>query len=117
MPAPLGQQPRNRKFLLRMNEHEDAFVRGLAVTQHTSLNDVITGLIRDAMPPAAPSRTAPPEPPAPARAAPQPKPEPKKAARRPLKDRRKGSVKLTWSDVAGPPEPIPGQTAITDPDQ
>lgn len=112
MPAPIGQKPRDRKFLLRMTAGEDEYVRHLAVARHTSLNDAITGLIRDRMAAEQPPPPAP-QPPrnAPRTSAPEP---PKK--RRPLHDRRKGSAKLTWSDVS-PPEPIPGQTAITDDDQ
>lgn len=94
-----------------MTTPENEFVRRLASDQRTSLNDAITGLIRDRM---AASPYENPEPPAPP-AGPRPPADPAAPKkRRPLHDRRKGSVNLTWSDA---PEPIPGQTAITDPDQ
>lgn len=99
MPAPLGQQERNRKFLLRMTDDEDTYARARARRLGTSLNDAITGFIRDAM-----------------AAAPEPvRPEPERPAPSPQHKRRRP---LRTDRTAEPaPEPIPGQTSITDPDQ
>ena len=113
MPAPLGQQARTHKFLLRMTADEDAYARDRARRLGTSLNDAITGALRDAM--EAERRTAPdpaPVRPEPDRPAPAPLP-PRRKQRRPLR-----STQDRASDLIGPPpEPIPGQTSITDPDQ
>lgn len=112
MPAPLGQESRDKNFLLRMTGDENEFVRSLARMKKTSLNDAITGLIRDAMARAdaararmTSERTPPPDPPTP----------PAKPGRR--RGGHVNPVKLTFSDLGPPPEQIPGQPDITDPDQ
>lgn len=110
MPAPLGQQERNRKFLLRMTPQEDTFVRDRARSRGTSLNDAITGLIRDRMDAEAEFTNPEPIRPEPDRPDPKPLP-PRRKARRPLRSTAERAADLL------PPEPIPGQTAITDTDQ
>jgi hypothetical protein len=104
MPAPLGQQPRNRKFLLRMTAPEDEYVRGLARARSTSLNDAITGLIRERI--AAEQPTPPPTPP----------PAPPAAAEdtTPKKRRRLHSRNGLTEVYGPPPETSPGQTSITE---
>lgn len=110
MPAPIGQESRRRKFLLRMTDREDAYVRNLAVEKRSSLNDTITGLIRDRMDAdQAPAPDPPEPPPAPAR------PTQKAGERRELGDRGRASAAAdNWAPFVGH---IQGQTAITDPDQ
>ncbi|MGW7283754.1 hypothetical protein ACWGIV_37005, partial [Streptomyces sp. NPDC054844] len=108
MPGPLGQQPRDRKFLLRMTAPEDDFVRERARSRTTSLNDAIASLIADAM---AAEQTPPaPPPPAPAQA---PAPEPK-TPRRKLRTPTRSTASLA-RDLTGPNAdrtPGPGQTAV-----
>jgi hypothetical protein len=120
MPAPHGKKARPKTFLLRMTEAEDAHVRDRARLQGVSINDAITRLIDQDMPPEQPR--AAPEPPGPAPGPPAPEPpateQPRKPKqRRQLHDRRRGSANLSWSDVTPPPEEIPGQTSVLDDDQ
>lgn len=95
-----------------MTTPEDGWVRSTAEAGHTSINDVITSLIRQAM---AAERARTPEPPPPPPrllgglgiSSSQP-PEPKK--RRPLK-----SSAAALRETYGPPPPFsPGQESIPD---
>ena len=104
MPSPLGHEQRDRKFLLRMTDAEDDFVRSLAKWRGTSLNEAITALIRDA------KRRA-------DEAGDRLKAEPPKTPERPpARGRRKGMApRFSFGDLTE--EQIPGQTSVTDPDQ
>lgn len=109
MPGPLGQQTRNRKFLLRMTAPEDEYVRERARSRSTSLNDAITSLIADAM---AAEQTPPaPPPPAPAQAsAPEPKTRTARKMRTPTRSTAARARDLTGPDADRTPGP--GQMAV-----
>lgn len=115
MPSPLGHEKRDRKFLLRMTAAEDDYMRSLAHEQRTSLNDSITGLIRDriaadaAPPPAAPA-------PAPAKPPAKQLPARGRGARRPTVSTAERARTLLPPPLEDR-TPGPGQTAITDDDQ
>jgi hypothetical protein len=97
-----------------MDDQENAFVRVLARSDRTSINDAITSLIRDRMAryPAPPAASDPPRK-APALGFPArpkkrtPPSEPPEVLGGVLRDRKQD----------GPPEVIPGQTDILDDDQ
>jgi hypothetical protein len=121
MPAPLGKPPRTKNFLLRMDTKEDAFVRALARSQGTSLNDAITQLIRDRMARYGepPPRAAPPRPGSPsglsgiAKAVSELPSVVKTVSEPPAKPKRRRSP----ADLSDPTDIPPGQMDITDPDQ
>lgn len=110
MPAPYGSSPRSESFLLRMTKEERAFVAGRARAEDTSINRIITTLIRREMarydrppaPPAPPAAEAPP--------APQDRPRPARRVRPPTvstADRAKHLLPPPVEPVEGQ-EPFPG---------
>jgi hypothetical protein len=112
MPAPIGKEPRDHKFLLRMTARQNSFCRALAKTRGTSLNDAITSLIEDRM-----ARYGEPPKPAPQQQTePQQRPAPQPRSR----SRRRATAEI--SDLARglmppPVDPVPGQMPLTDDDQ
>lgn len=113
MPAPIGHKPRTKQYLLRMSEEENTFVRERAREWEVSINLAICMIINEAqarhrydelMAAKKAAEAAPPAPPA--------KKPAKKAPKKAAPNRLAG-----WTAAADMSDDIPGQTAITDPDQ
>lgn len=107
MPAPLGSKDRPHRFLLRLTDDENQYVRDRARAWEVPLNTAISMIIRDARERdrydelMAAKRKAEAETPPPAK-----KPAPaKKTPPAPKKERgapRKGTPSFTFSDLAKP---------------
>lgn len=49
MPSPYGKEPRPNRFLLRLTDRENAFIRKRAATDRVAINDALSMIIDDAM--------------------------------------------------------------------